>query len=151
MKKLTQFLVKLWEKIKNLFSKIPDEFKNAVHLGVEITENLKGFIDSPVADVLTAIIPGNADDIIKAKLRQALPVFLQSLKLADSTLNLQDPNLIIQTALQSLRELDPVLRPGVYHNLSVLLTQRAADGKLSWSDGVYLSQWYYDNKFKPAQ
>jgi hypothetical protein len=32
----------------------------------------------------------------------------------------------------------------------VLVAQVAADGKLTWSDGVYLLQWYYDHEYQAA-
>jgi hypothetical protein len=44
--------------------------------------------------------------------------------------------------------MDKNIKPGILHQLSILVAQIAADGKLSWSDGVLLSQWYYEHKFK---
>ncbi|WPU96503.1 hypothetical protein SNE25_13345 [Mucilaginibacter sabulilitoris] len=44
--------------------------------------------------------------------------------------------------------MDENIKGGILHQLSILIAQLAADGKLSWSDGVYLSQWYYEQKFK---
>jgi hypothetical protein len=48
-----------------------------------VTENIKNFTDSPVADVLTVLIPGDIDDKIKDWLRAKLPVILTELKLVD--------------------------------------------------------------------
>jgi len=148
--KIPAFIVNLWNAIKRLFTKLPAELKDAVHIGVVLVENIKKFVDSPGADILTAIIPGNIDNVIIAKLRQALPIFLQELKLADETMSLNDPEAIVRTALQSFKELDPFIKPVFCHNLSVLIAQVAADGQLSWSDGVAVQEWYYKNKFKAA-
>lgn len=66
-----------WESFTaKAYKKIPDELKEKVSLAVVIVENIKKFIDSPVADAITAIIPGTVDDQIKEKLRVFLPVLL---------------------------------------------------------------------------
>jgi hypothetical protein len=88
---LTTFLTKIWAGIKNLFDGFPSELKIAIHIGVIVTEAIKTFVDSPEADVLTAIIPGSIDDDIKNLLRAKLPAILTELKLADSCGSLTDP------------------------------------------------------------
>lgn len=64
---LESFLTRIWNQIKALFEGIPSELKTAIHIGVEVTENLKTIVDSPAADILTAIIPGNIDDEVKRR------------------------------------------------------------------------------------
>ena len=147
---LQTFLTKIWNEIKTLFNGIPAELKTAVHIGVVVTENIKNFVDSPVADILTAIIPGTADDQIKAWLRAKLPVILTELKLADSCGALTDPQEITKCAVKVLQGLDGDIKSAFLHNLSILVAQVAADGKLSWNDGVLILQWYYQNEFKAA-
>ncbi len=147
---LQTFLAKIWSEIKNLFDGIPAELKTAVHIGVVVTENIKNLVDSPVADVLTAIIPGDLDDEIKNWLRAKLPVILTELKLADSCGALTDPQEITKCAIKVLRGLDGDIKSAFLHNLSVLIAQVASDGKLSWADGVLILQWYYQNEFKAA-
>ncbi|MDN5287708.1 MAG: hypothetical protein JWR38_3982 [Mucilaginibacter sp.] len=145
---LSRFITKLWNQIKNLFSSLPNELKIAVQIGIVITENIKTLVDSSTADILTAIIPGNIDNIIRDKLKQLLPVLLYELKLVESSLALTQPDAIVKAAIEAIKTLDRNIRPGVLHHLSVLIIQAASDGKLSWSDAVYLSQWYYEQKFK---
>jgi hypothetical protein len=145
---LKTFLIKIWDKIKNLFTGLPNEIKTAIQIGVIITENIKTFVDSPTGDIITTLIPGNIDNVIRDKLRQSLPIFLMELKLVESSLNLTQPEAIVKAALEVMKTIDENIKPGILHHLSVLIAQIAADGKLSWSDGVYLSQWYYEQKFK---
>jgi hypothetical protein len=122
-----------------------------LHIGITITENIKNFIDSPTVDILTSIIPGTVDDMIKDKLRVSLPIFLTELKLVESSLNLTQPDLIVKAAISVIQTMDKNIKPGILHQLSILVAQLAADGKLSWSDGVLLSQWYYEHKFKATK
>ena len=145
---LQTFLSKIWNEIKELFAGIPAEIKTAIHIGVLVTENVKNFIDSPAADVLTALIPGDADDEIKDLLRAKLPGILTELKLADSCGELTDPGQITECAVKILQGLSGDIQSAFLHNLSILTAQIVADGKLSWSDGVYLLEWYYQHNYK---
>lgn len=142
------FLTKIWKQIKALFDGIPAELKIAIHIGVLVTENIKNFTDSPAADILTALIPGDIDDKIKNWLRTKLPVILTELKLADSCSQLTDSNEITVCAVKVLQSLDGNIKSAFLHNLSILVAQTAADGKLSWSDGVYVLEWYYQHEYK---
>jgi hypothetical protein len=145
---LQSFLTKIWTEIKSLFDKIPSELKTAIHIGVAVTQNIKTFVDSPAADVLTAIIPGDIDDEIKNWLHAKLPEILTELKLADSCSALTDPAAITACAIKVLQGLDGNVQSAFFHNLSILVAKVAADGKLTWSDGVYLLQWYYEHEYQ---
>ncbi|MGZ3819718.1 MAG: hypothetical protein ACXVB6_03940 [Mucilaginibacter sp.] len=145
---LQSFLSKIWNQIKTLFDGIPAELKTAIHIGVVVTENIKNFTDSPAADILTAIIPGDIDDEIKNWLRAKLPAILTELKLADSCAALTDPAAITACAIKVLQGLDGDIRSAFLHDLSILIANVAADGKLSWSDGVYILEWYYQHQYK---
>jgi hypothetical protein len=147
---LQSFLSKIWNQVKALFDGIPAELKTAVHIGVVITENIKNFTDSPVADVLTTLIPGDTDDKIKDWLRAKLPTLLTQLKLTDSCGGMTDPNEITTCAVKVLQTLDGDVKNAFLHNLSIMITQIASDGQLSWADGVYVLQWYYDHNYKAA-
>jgi hypothetical protein len=147
---LQSFLTKIWNQIKALFDGIPAELKTAIRIGVEVTENIKTFVDSPAADILTAIIPGDIDDEVKNWLRAKLPIILTELKLADSCGQLTDPAEITACAVRVLQSLDKNTQSAFLHSLSILVAQVASDGKLTWSDGVYILQWYYEHEFKTA-
>jgi hypothetical protein len=148
---IISFLAGLWNSIRSLFNKLPATYKNAVRIGVSITENIKNFVDSPLADVLTTLIPGDIDDKIKQALRTALPLILTDLKLAKDNGTMANPQKITRCAIQALQKLDDEIKNAYLHNLSVLIAQLAADGKLSWSDGVCVVEWYYQHQFKPLK
>jgi hypothetical protein len=145
---LQSFLTKIWTEIKSLFAGMPSELQTAIHIGAQVTQNIKNFIDSPAADVLTAIIPGDIDDEIKNWLRAKLPEILTELKLADSCSGLTDPAAITACAIKVLQGLDGDVQSSFLHSLSILVSQVAADGKLTWADGVYLLQWYYQHEYQ---
>ncbi|RVU01081.1 hypothetical protein EOD41_10730 [Mucilaginibacter limnophilus] len=150
MKKLLKVLSGIVTWIKNLFAELPADLKKAVELGVIVTENLKLLIDSPVADVATALIPGNADDKVKDWLRANLPGILVKLKLI-AAFNVHEPfEQIILRASKAIQDLDTDAKSAFLHNLAILIAKARADGKLTWSDGVYLLEWVYQERKKQA-
>jgi hypothetical protein len=147
---IKSFLNKLWQSIRSLFNSFPAELKEAVSIGIIVTQNIKTIIDSPVADILTTIIPGDIDDKIKQILRAAIPVILTDLRLASNCGTPTNPQEITKCAVETLQKLDGDIKSAFLHNLSVMIAQAAADGQLSWSDGVCILEWYYQHKFKTS-
>jgi len=123
---IKSFLSNLWNAIRSLFDNFPLSLKSAVHTGVLITENIKEFIDSPLVDILTAIIPGNIDDKIKQALRAGIPMILTSLKLTENCADCTDPQEITKCGVKVIQDLNGDLKSAVLHNLSVMITQLAA-------------------------
>jgi len=101
-------------------------------------------------DVLAAIIPNGIGTEIEEILRRSLPGLLVHLQLVDATLGLTDPNEIVAAGVKTLQSLHVDVKDPFFHNISILVAQLAADGKLTWSDGVYLLEYYYQNEFKAA-
>lgn len=136
--------------IKRLFSGINPVLQKAVSIGVEVTEAIKNFdtTNPYVGDIITTLIPGTVDDLIKMKLREMLPKIMIQLKLVKETQGLKDPDQIMLAAVKIIKQLDGDYKSAFLHNLSIIVAKVAADGKLSWSDAVYLLEWYYQNKKK---
>jgi hypothetical protein len=142
---------KIWSSIKNVFDKLKPEFKAAIHIGVQVVDNMKGFVDSGAADILTMIIPGNIDDRIVQELRKYLPKIVVEMKLAESCSELTDPNEILQCAIKTLQQIggdwiSDDAKKNFYDSLAVLIAQVASDRKLSWDDAKAVIKWYYDHK-----
>jgi hypothetical protein len=147
---LFSFLSKIRQGIKGLFDNTPVELQKAAHIGVVVAENVKTFVDSPETDVLTALIPGNVDDYIKILLRARLPAILTELMLASNCTRLTGLSAITGCTIKVLQDLEPDIQNAFLHNISILIAQVASDGKLTWSNGVYLLGWYRKNKFQEA-
>ncbi|WP_342645001.1 hypothetical protein [Mucilaginibacter sp. CSA2-8R] len=147
---MKKFLSNLWKGIQAFFTGIHPDLQDAIHTGVVITEAIKNFVDSPFADALTSLTKTTVDDKLKQALRLALPKILLQLKLAEAVAGQDDPQVITASAIKALQSLDGNIKSAMLHNLSILIAQVAADGKLSWSDGAYVLEWYYKQKFKAA-
>lgn len=68
------------EFVKALWKKVPDKLQDQIAIIIEVVSQIDKFVQSPVADVLTSIIPGTADDRLKEILRTSLPVLLEKYK-----------------------------------------------------------------------
>lgn len=132
---------------KKVFHSITPELQTAVKIGVQVTNAIKNFdTNNPeVLDILTAIIPGNFDDLLKEKLRTQLPVILKELQLVQSVTESMTPEEITAAAIKTIQQLSGDYRSAFLNSLSIIVAQVAADGKLSWNDAVYLLKWYYDH------
>lgn len=145
---LKTFLKSIGDFFANIFKNLPKILQDSIGIGVAITNGVKNFdVNNPgVVDAITAIIPGNLDDKIVADLRVALPKIVIELRLVEATVTLTDPNEIMLAAVKVIQGLDGDVQSAFLHSFSIMAAQVAADGKLSWSDAVYLLQWYYKNK-----
>ena len=147
MKKLFKFIGKLWNGIKQLFSPVDKLLQQHISTAVITVENLKQLADSPSLDVITAIIPGNVDDKIKEKLRDYLPVLLDQLRVYE-TCNKLDPDQKLQCIVRQINLSTNNIKNHLYHGLASLIIQTLSDGKLSFSDCIVLSEYYYNNFVK---
>jgi hypothetical protein len=143
MKKILLFLKKLFARSKYFIHV-------AVKPSVATVNLLKAFVDSPLAPVITALIPGEIDNMIADKLRRHLPEALKVLGFADECINAGSNDLIVQCAIAKLRLYNPTQQAAAWHNIASVLSQYLSDDKLTWSEAVHLAEMVY-NEIKPKQ
>lgn len=72
--KILELFIRNWEGLFiKIWKKVPHGLQKELNIIVKVVENIKRVVDSPVADMITAIIPGEADDRMKEWLREVLP------------------------------------------------------------------------------
>ncbi|QQL50323.1 hypothetical protein [Mucilaginibacter ginkgonis] len=150
---LTSFIKTLLKHISQIFNQLPGELKEAAKTAVTVTQAIKCFDDKnpEVADIITTIIPGNADDEIVKWLRLQLPVILSSLRLVSTQKATADTQSVVYSAISTVNQLQGDIKSSFLHNLAVLLAQEAAtlrNKEFKWADAVYIVEWYYGQKFK---
>lgn len=136
MKKIFAFLKNLFRSLKSLAEKF-------VKPSVIVVENIKLLVESPLAPIVTSLIPGTWDDKIVAKLKQHLPRILQILKISEECLKLTKFEDIVLCAINKLKEYTPEARAANYHSIAALLSVSLADGKITWREAVHLSEEIY--------
>lgn len=138
---MKKFIQRLIETIKALFSGLSSKYKQALKVAVIVVDALYVAIESPAADVITAITPTVKDDLLLAWLRGYLPDFLKQFKLFESLADITDPQEIIVKVSEILQSLDTADKNGERLKIAVALAMDiTADGKLDWADAVKIIQ-----------
>lgn len=132
--------------LRKLFARARVLAETVIPVGIDVVENLKLLLDSPITPLITTLIPGQVDDVIAEKIREALPKILLNLKIADECTKMQSNDAIIQCAIKHLKAYHPTARKAYYLNIASMLSEALADGKLTWSEIVLLTQYTYDNR-----
>lgn len=143
MKKIFNFLKKLFARTKFYVEKY-------VHPSVEVVQALKSFIDSPAVPIITALIPGNVDDVIASQIRILLPEVLKVLGYADQCINAKGGDTIVQCALSKIRLMKDDGKEAAWHNIASLLSKYLADGKLTWREALHLAEEVFQEKYGQA-
>ena len=127
---------KIKSNLKALLRKFDSYVDTHVDTALKVTTALKQILASPVADVITAIIPGDLDEKIKTKLVDGLGKVTAALAIAETCKEITDVNAKLQCFVTQLNLHDPNLQDAILQKLASLLA-----GHL---DGQRLKQSLYD-------
>ena len=143
------FIVKLFVKL----DKIADKF---APIAINIVEAIKKVNESSTGDIIeliiTTAIPGTKDDaimrLVRKKLKDLLPKILLQMNIVQSISNISDPNEQLKAILIAINMSPDETKNAYYHSFAALILQAIADKKLTWSESVYIAQYYFDNIYK---
>jgi len=153
---MRKLLKKIWSAIATAYEFIIGNTQKYIPIAVKVIEGLKKVMDSPVDDVIAEIlkiaIPGDADDKLIEKIRKTveewLPKILLELKLVESISNITDKNEQLNAILEQLKFSSEETQNILYHGMCSLILEKLSDGRISWTDAVALSEYYYSNFVK---
>ena len=138
---MKNFIKRLIAAIKSLFGGLAKENRDILKLAVAIVDGIYTAVESPAADIFTAITPTGLDDKLLTWARLRLPSFLKQFKLFASVAELTDPQEIIVKVSEILQSLDLADKNGERLKIAVALAvDITADGKLDWADAVKIIQ-----------
>lgn len=141
-----RLLQKIGNAIASFFTKLEPATKTLVKVAKEVVNNMKLIDESHIGDVLTALIPGNVDDKILAKLREAIPKAVDAIAIAEEFTNITDPNEKLRYVLSKVNSATTNGKKLFYTGLATLLLELIADGDFSWVDAGRVSGYYYANE-----
>lgn len=130
------FCSKMKKQVRLLLQQFDSYVEKNVDTALQITTAIKKFLESPVADILTAIIPGSVDDIIRRQLIYAIDKSIEALTIADSCKQYTDINEKLKCFVMQLKQREPDMQDALLQKLASLLA-----GTL---DGNRLKQRVYD-------
>lgn len=143
---LKKFIQHVWAEIAKLWHKLDNEAKVLVPVVIKLVDNIRKFVDSPVADVLTVVIPGDIDDKLKAELRVIIPKVLLELNMVDAIANITDPNEQLKAIIARLKLSGVHAQDIFWHGLASKFLELSSDGKFSWNDSIALADYFFKNK-----
>lgn len=122
--------------VRRLLAHFDEVLERNIDTALHITTQLKQFLASPVADVLTAIIPGNIDDIIRRQLIATLDKVIEGLFIADSCREFKSTADKLKCFALHLQQAEPQLKDAILQKMASLLAAEL--------DGNRLKQSLYD-------
>lgn len=119
--------------------------KKILDIALEVVNGIKTFDDAhpDVANFITSIIPGTADDVIVAKIRQYLPDVLVRLKWADFEAG-KTPDEIAADGAKFIQSLPKPEQAGALQLLWQLLSNHTTDDAVAMNQLQKISQIYYE-------
>lgn len=136
-----------------MFDFLESKTKKLVPVAINVVQGLKAVMDGPVDDVLAFIIKtaikGQTDDVIidktTATVKEWIPKILFELELINSIANIEDQNEQLQAILNQINLSSDEKKKIIYHGLASLILEKLSDGKITWSDSVAISEYYFKN------
>jgi hypothetical protein len=154
---MKKFLKKIWDGVKNIYHKLIGGTQKYVPIAINIVEAVKSVMATPVDDILAEIIkksiPGGADDVlidnIKNTVEKYIPLILIELQATEIISNIEDPKEQLKAIFDRIKVSSNETQNILWHGLASLLIEKLSDGRISWSDAVALSEYYFTNLYKP--
>ncbi len=120
---MKKFFNRIWAFLKMLFINPEKWIDDNVKPSIEMVQNIKAAIDSPIAIALTAIIPGTWDDNLRSIFSTHLGIVIDFFVKGESILESQEPlEQKIIRLVEWLKTLTPTVRAAVLHKLASKLS-----------------------------
>jgi hypothetical protein len=143
-----KFFRNLWQGVKRFFGLSKGAAQKYIPVGIQVVEQIKLIIDSPVMPLLNMLIPGQLDDALAAKVKQLLPQILATLKVANDCANKPTADEVVQCAISYLRTLRPNEQEEHWLKIAAKLSAALSDGVLQWTEILDITQDIYLEKYK---
>jgi hypothetical protein len=133
--------------IGGIFRKAKNATKDFLPLVIDLVNNIKNFdaANPEIADMFTALIPGQFDDKAKELLRAELPRVLAVFVKAEEIAGLSDPDLIKYVASELQKVTDETKYAFNYTELAAMLVSALDDKKLTAIEWFSIVKFVYDN------
>ena len=123
-------------KIRSALKQFDQYVDTHIDLALRLTTALKNILASPVADIITAIIPGDLDNVIRTQLLNATVKAVEVLTIADTCKQCTDTQEKLKCFVAQIQQRDPHLQDAILQKLASLIA--------SHLDGQRLKQSLYD-------
>ncbi|MBE2289347.1 MAG: hypothetical protein IAE95_07315 [Chitinophagaceae bacterium] len=122
------------KKIRQLVQHFDEYVEAHAEAALQITTSLKEMLESPAADVVTLLIPGEADDLLKRHIITALEKAVMTLTAVNTCAGEGDINARIKCLMTELAKAAPEVRDALLHKLASLITAALDGGRMKQRD-----------------
>jgi hypothetical protein len=130
------FCMKIRSQLKALLSEFDTYVDGHIDTALNIAVSLKNVLSSPEADIITAIIPGNAEAVLKQQLVNGLTKAIEALTIAENCKQCTTVADKVNCFVQQIKQVDPHLQDAILIKLASLIA--------GFLDGGRLKQSLYD-------
>lgn len=123
---MKKFLNKIVSFLKSIFTDFDAFMDNHVTPSIELTKRLIAILESPVANIITALIPGDADDRVKEFLLNYLHKAIDALNISADIVNEPDWTSKVFKTIKYIESLSPETREGFLRDLTRNLIKQSA-------------------------
>ena len=117
---------------------------------ITIVNNLKNALASPLAVLITDLIPGTIDDTIREELVTDLPVLAADLANVQVAIT-ADKSAQLSNVLAAIKASPNFVYDAFFHSLAATLLTRISQGKnITWSVAVMSVEYFFKNLFSAA-
>ncbi len=137
---------KVWHAIIHEFAHIKEEARHFTPIAVSILQKLKTLEDSPWADVIANALGKDNGAAMLTKAREATAKAIIALDVFNAAGTMPEGATDEEKAqwiLSKFKLSDDEAKNAFYHNAASLTISYLSDGKITWSEGVRLSEAYY--------
>jgi len=100
--------------------------KDHVQPAIDLVQNLKKFIDSPAADIIACLIPGDIAQHLRQTISDNLAKAIDILAPTQDVVNTSDVEAKVLKLAEWIKGLSPTLQEGAFHGLAKTLTKLSA-------------------------
>ncbi len=133
-------------KIKQIISKVDKNVNKYSDAALNITAALKPWINGPLGQLITEVIPGTWGDDLRSKAMQALDVIVGNLSIAKEIAAEPNINKKVQLYLAELSKQHPEYQEAMLFKIASLLTKYMHGAQLSQSEYDLITQAKYISK-----
>ena len=117
---------------------------------IDIVNNVKRVVESPITILVTDLIPGTLDNDIAKLIDEAIVPTMAGLTFCSTWLRTVPPpdrNVLVNDLLNKVHFSDDADKNALYHSLAARLIMVASDGKVTWSEAASLIEFYFKQVF----
>lgn len=145
-KSLVSWISQFYYRVDKIADKVAPIAIRIVNAIKDINDSTQGDV---VAQIITAVIPGKKDDAIVKQLRKwlrtQLPIIAEAIGIVQNISSITDANEQLKAIAHEINFSNDLKKRTAYHTLATLLIEALADGRISWSEAVVLSEFYYSD------